>query len=148
MVRSVQGVRSAYGAVPYRNGNEKTGRFRISFQIGMARLKIDGFRDFFKPYNEGACLKETASTKKGATMENENKTVETVVEENVETYDKSGVGTEILGYLKNNWWKGLIALLTTAGSFAGGVLVGSQLPSDIQKPEPAPELPFETTDEI
>lgn len=39
MVRSVQGVRSAYSAVPYRNGNEETGRFRISFQIGMARLK-------------------------------------------------------------------------------------------------------------
>lgn len=82
-------------------------------------------------------------------MENENnKTVETVVE-NVETYDKSGIGSEILGYLKNNWWKGLIALLTTAGSFGAGVLVGGNLfTEDIRKPEAPEPLPFETTDEI
>lgn len=78
----------------------------------------------------------------------ENKTAETVVEEAVVIEDEKGFGSEVLGYLKKNWWKGLIALATTAGSFAAGVLVGSNT-GDIQMDEAKePEPPFEMGEEL
>lgn len=68
---------------------------------------------------------------------------EKIEEQEVIVENETSVAKDILGYVKENWWKGLIGIGTAAVAFCAGVLVAGrdqQEPIDVAAdiPEAAP----------
>ena len=76
----------------------------------------------------------------------ENEKIEEIEEIIVD--EEKHVAKDILGFVKENWWKALIGVGTTVAVFCAGVLVGGREDQILDVATEPEEVPFDDTVEI